>query len=37
MTEIDNAFCQNKDRKDYGLRNHGNITFRGKYGKNKTN
>ena len=36
MTEIDNAFCQNKDCKDYGLRNHGNITFRGKYGKDKT-
>lgn len=36
MTGIDNAFCQNKDCKDYGLRNHGNITFRGKYGKDKT-
>ena len=36
MTEINNAFCQNKDCKDYGLRNHGNITFRGKYGKDKT-
>lgn len=36
MTEIDIAFCQNKDCKDYGLTNHGNITFRGKYGKNKT-
>lgn len=36
MTEIDNAFCQNKDCKDYGLRNNGNITFRGKYGKSKT-
>lgn len=36
MTEIDNAFCQNKDCKDYGLRNHGNVTFRGKYGKDKT-
>ena len=36
MTKIDNAFCQNKDCKNYGLRNHGNIAFRGKYGKNKT-
>ena len=36
MTDIDNAFCQNKDCKDYGLRNHGNVTFRGKYGKDKT-
>ena len=36
MPEIENAFCQNKDCKDYGLRNHGNITFRGKYGKDKT-
>jgi transposase-like protein len=36
MTEVDNAFCQNTDCKDYGLRNHGNITFRGKYGKDKT-
>ncbi len=36
MSEIDNAFCPNKDCKDYGLRNHGNITFRGKYGKDKT-
>ena len=35
MSEIDNAFCPNKDCKDYGLRNHGNITFRGKYGKDK--
>ena len=36
MTEIDDAFCPNEDCKDYGLRNRGNITFRGKYGKNKT-
>jgi len=36
MTDIDNAFCQNKDCKNYGLRNHGNVTFRGKYGKDKT-
>jgi len=36
MNEIDNAFCPNKDCKDYGLQNHGNITIRGKYGKDKT-
>ena len=36
MTEIENTFCPNKDCKDYGLRNHGNIAFRGKYGKSKT-
>ena len=35
MTEIQNTFCPNKDCKDNGLRNHGNIAFRGKYGKNK--
>ena len=35
MTEIENTFCPNKNCKDYGLRNHGNIAFRGKYGKNK--
>jgi hypothetical protein len=36
MTGIDDAFCPNKDCKDYGLQNHGNIAFRGKYGKDKT-
>ena len=36
MNEIDDAFCPNKDCKDYGLQNHGNITIRGKYGKDKT-
>ena len=36
MAEIDNSFCPNKDCKDYGLRNRGNIRYRGKYGKNKT-
>jgi transposase-like protein len=36
MTKIGNSFCPNEDCKDYGLRNHGNITFRGKYGKDKT-
>ena len=36
MTDIDNCFCPNKDCKDYGIRNHGNIKYRGKYGKNKS-
>lgn len=36
MSDIKNTFCPNKDCKDYGLRNHGNITFRAKYGKDKT-
>ena len=35
MTDIENAFCPNKDCKDYGLQNHGNIAIRGKYGKDK--
>jgi transposase-like protein len=36
MVNIENAFCPNKDCKDYGLQNHGNIAVRGKYGKDKT-
>ncbi len=36
MNEIDDAFCLNKECKDYGLQNHGNIRVRGKYGKDKT-
>ena len=36
MTDIDNSFCPNEDCKDFGLRNHGNIKYRGKYGKNKS-
>ncbi len=36
MSEIGSAFCPNENCKDYGLRNHGNITVRGKYGKDKT-
>ena len=36
MAEMKNAFCPNQNCKDYGLQNHGNITFRGKYGKEKT-
>jgi transposase-like protein len=35
MTDVNNAFCPNTDCKDYGLQNHGNITIRGKYGKDK--
>lgn len=34
--DIENAFCPNKDCKDYGLQNRGNISVRGKYGKDKT-
>jgi transposase-like protein len=36
MVDIENAFCPNKDCKEYGLQNHGNIAVRGKYGKDKT-
>jgi len=36
MAEIENAFCPNQNCKDYGIQKHGNITFRGKYGKEKT-
>ena len=36
MNEFNDAFCPNKECKDYGLQNHGNITVRGKYGKDKT-
>ena len=35
MADIENAFCPNTKCKDYGLRNHGNIGYRGKYGKDK--
>jgi transposase-like protein len=35
MADVDNAFCPNKDCKDYGLQNQGNISIRGKYGKDK--
>ena len=35
MNDIENAFCPNKDCKDYGLLNRGNVAFRGKYGKDK--
>lgn len=36
MNEASSAFCPNEKCKDYGLQNHGNITVRGKYGKDKT-
>jgi len=35
MTGVKNAFCPNKDCKDYGIQNHGNIATRGKYGKDR--
>ena len=35
MIDITNAFCPNKDCKEYGIQNHGNIAIRGKYGKEK--
>ena len=35
MADIENAFCPNTKCKDYGLRNHGNIGYRGKYGKDQ--
>ncbi len=36
MTDIENAFCPNKDCKEYGMLKYGNIASRGKYGKDKT-
>ena len=35
MIDIKSAFCPNKDCKEYGIQNHGNIAPRGKYGKEK--
>ncbi len=35
MSELDQSFCPNKQCKDYGLRGQGNISIRGKYGKDK--
>ena len=35
MVDIKNAFCPNKECKEYGLQNHGNIGIRGNYGKEK--
>lgn len=35
MSELELYFCPNDLCKDYGLRNQGNISVRGKYGKDK--
>jgi hypothetical protein len=35
MSEFEQCFCPNKQCKDYGLRGHGNIGIRAKYGKDK--
>ena len=35
MSEFEQYFCPNKPCKDYGLRGHGNIGIRAKYGKDK--
>ena len=35
MEQIGNTYCPNKDCKEYGLRGQGNISVRGKYGKEK--
>ena len=34
MSNVEDAFCPNKDCKDFGVRNQGNIGKRGRYGKN---
>ncbi len=36
MSKIEQCFCPNKQCKEYGLRNQGNIAVRGKYGKDKS-
>ena len=36
MDIIHDTFCPNKDCPDHDLRNHGNIAFRSRYGKEKT-
>ena len=36
MAELDQCFCPNEKCKDFGLRHHGNIAIRGKYGKDKS-
>jgi transposase-like protein len=33
MSELEQCFCPNEQCKDYGLRHQGNISIRGKYGK----
>ena len=35
MSEIEQCFCPNEQCKEYGLRGHGNIGIRAKYGKDK--
>ncbi len=35
MSELEKYFCPNEQCKEYGLRGHGNIGIRAKYGKNK--
>ena len=35
MSELEKYFCTNEQCKEYGLRGHGNIGIRAKYGKNK--
>lgn len=35
MPVVRDAFCPNKNCKDYGVSHHGNIATRGKYGKDK--
>ena len=36
MSELEQCFCPNEQCKDYGLRFQGNISVRGKYGKDKS-
>jgi transposase-like protein len=35
MSNFEYSYCPNRKCKDHGLRNHGNIAVRGKYGKDK--
>jgi hypothetical protein len=36
MSELEQIFCPNVQCKDYGVRCQGNVSFRGKYGKDKS-
>jgi len=36
MSEIGKCFCPNEQCKEFGLRNQGNLSVRGKYGKDKS-
>ena len=36
MNDLSSKFCPNESCKDFGLRGQGNISVRGKYGKDKT-